>query len=91
MFETPPVEWIEEWLTRMQQVLERRTDRSALLLRSLLGLIRLELTRGQIGRPYYAARTSLDTLALPAPPPGQDGPESGSNSLRWRRRGESNP
>jgi hypothetical protein len=36
----------------MQEVLERRTDRSALLLRSSLGQIRLEPTRGQIGRPY---------------------------------------
>jgi len=91
VFQAPPVEWIEERLAGMQEVLERRTDRSALLLRSLLGQIRLEPTRGHIGRPYYVARTSLDTLALLAPPPGQDGPEGGSNSLRWWRRRESNP
>jgi hypothetical protein len=36
----------------MQEVLERRTDRSALLLRSLLGQIRLEPAQGEIGRPY---------------------------------------
>ena len=75
----------------MEEVLERRTDRSALLLRSLLGQICLEPTRGHIGRPYYVARTSLDTLALLAPPPDQHGPEGGSNSLRWWRRRESNP
>lgn len=44
-----------------------------------------------LGRPYYVARTSLDTLTLLAPPPGQDGPEGGSNSLRWWRLRESNP
>jgi hypothetical protein len=74
----------------MQEVLERRTDRSALLLRSLLGQIRLEPARGEIGRPYYAARTSLDALALLEPRPGESGPEGGSNSSRWWRRRESN-
>lgn len=91
VFQAPPVEWIKERLAGMQEVLERRTERSALLLRSLLGQIRLEPTRGQIGRPYYVAQTSLDTLALLAPPPGQDGPDAGSNALRWWRRRESNP
>ena len=75
----------------MQEVLERRTERSAMLLRALLGKIELDPTKGEIGRPYFVARTSLDTLALLAPPPGQDGPEGGSNSLRWWRRRESNP
>ncbi len=91
VFQAPPVEWIEERLAGMQEVLEQRTDRSALLLRSLLGQIRLEPTQGEIGRPYYLARTSLDTLALLAPPPGQGGPDGGSNGLRWWRRRESNP
>ncbi|MDA8332582.1 MAG: hypothetical protein M0027_15535, partial [Candidatus Dormibacteraeota bacterium] len=35
------------------------------------------------GRPYYLARTSIDTLALLDPVPGAEGSESGSNSLRW--------
>lgn len=91
VFQAPPVEWIEERLAGMQEVLERRTDRSALSLRSLLGQICLEPAQGQIGRAYYLARTSLDTLVLLAPPPGQDVPDGGSNSLRWWRRPESNP
>jgi hypothetical protein len=91
VFQAPPVEWIEERLAGVQEVLERRTERSALLLRSLLGQIQLEPIQGDIGRPYYVARTSLDTLSLLAPPPGQDDPEAGSNSLRWWRRRESNP
>jgi len=69
----------------MQEVLlERRTERSGFLRRPLLGRIELEPTRGEIGRPYYVARFSIDTLPLLAPPPGQDGPGGGSNSLRWR-------
>ncbi len=91
VFQAPPVEWIEERLAGMQEVLERRTERSGLLLRALLGKIELEPTKGQIGGPYYVARTSLDTLALLTSPPGQNDPEGGSNSLRWWRRRESNP
>ena len=52
------------------QVLERCTDRSALLLRSLLGQIHLEPAKGEIGRPYYVARISFNALSLLAPPPG---------------------
>ncbi len=91
VFQAPPVEWISERLGGMQEVLERRTERSASLLRARLGQIRLEPTQGQIGRSYYVARTELDTLALLAPAADENGPEAGSNSLRlWRRR-ESNP
>ena len=75
----------------MQEVLEKRTERSGLLLRSLLGQVELEPTQGDIGRPYHVARTSLDVLSLLAPPPGQGDPEGSSNSLRWWRRRESNP
>ncbi len=56
VFQTPPVEWIEERLSRVQEVLERRTERSALLLRDVLGTIRLEPKRGDVGRPYYLAQ-----------------------------------
>jgi hypothetical protein len=53
------------------------------MLRNLLGLIRLELVTPDIGRPFYRAVTTLDTLALTeeSPPAGAEG---GSNSLqRW--------
>ena len=89
VFRTPPVEWIEERMVGLKDVLERRTEQSALLLRRLLGEIRLEPSRPVEGKPYYMARTSLDTLALLDPPPGVR--DTGSNSLRWWRRGESNP
>jgi hypothetical protein len=38
----PPLVWIQERVAVLQEVLERRTERSALLLRALLGKIRLE-------------------------------------------------
>ena len=60
VFQLPPIEWIEERLSHAQEVLGRRTEQSALLLRELLGPISLEPTTGDIGRPYYVARTSLD-------------------------------
>ena len=90
VFQAPPAEWIEERVAGLKEVLERRTEVSALLLRKLLGEIRLEPKAGtETGRPYYLARTSLQALEILEPPPG--GPEGGSNSLRWWRRGESNP
>ena len=91
VFQAPPMEWIEERLSRVQEVLERRTEQTAPLLRDVLGTIRLEPQRGNVGRPYCLARTSFDCIALIETPPGAEAPDSGSNSLRkWRRR-ESNP
>jgi hypothetical protein len=37
------------------------------------------------------ARTELNALALLDPPPEEEPREDGSNSLRWWRRGDSNP
>jgi hypothetical protein len=91
VFQAPPIEWIEERVAGLKEVLERRTEVSALILRRLLGEIRLEpRTAGpETGKAYYLARTSLDALALVEPLPGSA--EGGSNSLQWWRRGKSNP
>jgi len=87
-----PPSAIGERLSRLKEVLERRTERSALLLRNFLGPIRLEPTQGDIGRPYYLARTTINILAIMEPPPREGGgSDDGSNSLRWWRRRESNP
>ena len=96
VFRAPPIEWIRERVTQLQKVLERRTPKSALLLREILGPIRLDPIQPDIGRPYYLAVTAIDTLALIEPrqlePPSEGGAsEGGSRPLRrWRRR-ESNP
>src|SRR6516225_9495221 len=90
VFQTPPREWVEERLTQLQDVLQRNPDRSGLILRSFLGPLRLDPTRGDIGRPYYTARTSLNTLALLDPLTEDEVRESGSNSFQWWRRADSN-
>lgn len=90
-FEPPPAAWVTEWLATLQEVLERRTERSALLLRKVLGPIRLEPVRGDIGKPYFRTRTSLDVLALFEDEGPQQGANAGSNALREWSQGESNP
>ena len=91
VFQAPPVEWIEERLTTLKELLESKTERSALILRRLLGRIRLEPTKPDIGKPYYLAHTSINALVLTEPPPEPGSSEGGSNSLQWWRRRESNP
>ncbi len=83
--------WIQERVLQLQEVLERSPDRSGVLLRNLLGPLRLVPTRGDIGRPYYTAHTSLNTLALlDAPRDPGTGSEAGSNSLHWWARQDLN-
>jgi hypothetical protein len=85
----PPREWIRERITRLQTVLEQRTGRSALLVRQLLGTIRMEATTPEIGRPYYRARTNIDVLAImddePAARPAVRVPGRGGNSFNRPR------
>ena len=90
MFSAPPREWLVERIATIQTVLERRTERSALLLRKLLGPIRMEPVTPDIGRPYYRALSDLDVLAIVENDPDSTDPEPGSNSLQWWRRRESN-
>ena len=86
------LEWIQERLTKLKDILERNSERSGLLLRKLLGPLRLEPTRaGDNDRPFYKATTSLNTLALVDPLTEGEGREGGSNSLQWWSRWDSNP
>lgn len=82
MFKAPPEEWIEEMMATMQKTLEQRTQRSALLLRNLLGNICLEPTRVNIGRPYSPATSQLYVIALLEDDP--ENPEPGSKSFLIR-------
>ena len=91
VFSAPPREWLAERIVMIQTVLERRTERSALLLRKLLGKIRLEPVTPDVGRPYYRARSDLDVVAIVENDPDSSPSEPGSTSLRWWRRRESNP
>ena len=60
-------------------------------MRNLLGPLRLVPTHGDIGRQYYTAHTSLNTLVL-LEEPGEYtmSSEVGSNSLHWWARQGSN-
>ena len=92
VFQVPPQEWIQERLSKLKEILERNADRSGLLLRKLLGPLRLEPTCGEdTDRPLYKATTSINTLAILDPLMESDAREGSSNSLQWWRRGESNP
>jgi hypothetical protein len=85
VFKSPPVEWVVERLGKIREVLEGETAKSALLLRRILGPIRLLPVRPEVGRPYYKAETALQVLDL------LEAPEGGSNLLQWWRRWASNP
>jgi len=89
--EVPPAAWIEERVATLQQVLERHTEKSALLLRKVLGRIRLEPVQPDIGRPYLRAVSKLQVLSLLEIGPVPGSPDTGSSHLRWWRRWESNP
>ncbi len=98
VFKAPPLPWVEERVAHLQEVLEKQTEKSALLLRHLLGKIKLEPVKPDIGRPYLKAVSQLQVLALYAKEPdphfwrsGSTEPETGSNALQWWRRRESNP
>ena len=102
-FQIPPRVWIEERLRDFQKTLELNTGLSALILRKVLGRIRLEVIVPEVGHPYYVAHTNLDIVELLDPRTGNfradrndprspaDRPAGGSNALRSWRRGELNP
>ena len=83
--------WIQERVAVLQEILERRTERSALLLRALLGRARLEPVTPEGGRPHYRAISNLQVLALLDVGSTPEGPDPSSTSLQWWRRRESNP
>ncbi len=85
MLEPPPFEWVAARLSKLQELLEQETSRSAILLRQVLGPVRLKPIRPDVGKAYYEAETALQVIDL------LDDPEDGSNWLRKWRRGELNP
>jgi len=96
VFKAPPIEWIHERISNLQRFLEQRTPRCAMILRKLLGKIRLVPTRGDIGRPYYIALSKLNPLSIldqeseKAVTSNSGSTQtpliSGSNSFQWWRR-----
>ena len=64
VFQAPPVDWIEARLAELRDILERNTAQSAQTLRQVLGPIDMETTYPEIGKPYYIAHSSINTLAI---------------------------
>ena len=48
----------------LEELLGHQTARSALVLRRILGPVRLRPVRPEVGRPYYQAETALEVLDL---------------------------
>ena len=84
--EVPPIEWISHRIKTMQNLLEKKTEKSALLLRSLVGKITLFPKTTDLGKSYYEVKSKLKTLSLLRNPVA----DSGSISLQWWREQDSN-
>ncbi|MEO6027099.1 MAG: recombinase family protein, partial [Candidatus Binatia bacterium] len=84
VFEAPPAEWVIERIAKLQDLLERATVRSAILLRQVLGPVTLTAIHPEVGKPYYQAETILQIVNF------LGDPEDSSNWLRKWRRGELN-
>ena len=106
MFTPPPKEWIKYRISQLQNLLEQKTEQSAMTLRQLTGIITLSPKKPEVGRQYYHAKCKIKSLALldkkkcdfsnlppietKKPPIPKDW-DGGSNSLQWWRRRELNP
>ena len=95
-FKTPPKEWINHRLERLNETLNKNTVASALALKELLGTVTLEPVLSKASdlyqlfeggdrefKPYYVAHTKIQTLALLEE-------DKGSNWCQWWRWAESN-
>ena len=83
IFRTLPIEWIEAKLENIKALLEKNLAHLSEALRQLLGAVTLQAVYPEIGKPYYVAHSSIDTIALLENPPSDIGAEEGSTTLRW--------
>jgi len=81
-FTPPPRAWIANRVGKLNQLLAKRTEKSALALRRLTGSVTLSPQKPEVGKSYYRASCKFDVLNLLV----EDG---GSNLLHWWRRRES--
>ena len=83
LFETPPVEWIEEKLENAKSLLQRNYAQSSEALRKFLGPMTLKAVYPDIGKPYFIAQSSINTIALLEKAPSETDADEGSTTLRW--------
>ena len=81
-FEPPPVKWIDHRIKQVQDILESKTEKSALLLRKLFGKITLTPRLPDIGKPYYHAKSQFKSFAL-LENKNNLKQEKGSNWFHW--------
>ena len=84
----PSRPWVEKRLAALRELLERRTESSALVLRRRLGRMVLKPVYPEQGKPYYVARTAIDMLVLLEPPGSDRGSDPGASSFGWWTRNE---
>ena len=69
--------------SQFRKMLELNTNDSALVLRNLLGPVKLETKFPGIGKPYYLAYTSINALEIGEPLPNCKITDNGSTSFQW--------
>ena len=90
IYQSPSIEWIEERVSKLDQILELNSGESAIVLRKLLGPIELEAQYPDYGKPYYVAHSSINALAITEPLPNENSVGNGSNTFQWWARKDSN-
>ena len=63
-FEPPPREWLQHRLNDLKDLLEQRTEKSALTIRRLTGPITLTPKKPEVGREYYHAYCKFKSFSL---------------------------
>ena len=91
VFQTPPKEWIEEKLSKLEELLKQNTGQSAMALRKLLGPITFEPTYPDIGKPYYVVKSGINALKITTPLSNLISADKGADSYLWWRWRELNP
>ena len=64
VIQAPIDKWIGGRLSHIQKLLNRKTGKSAMVLRSVLGPIELEPVLPECEQPYYIAHTTFETISI---------------------------
>ena len=91
LLKAPSLPWLRSRLGDFRAVLDESVQKAALILRDVFGKITLVPVAPDTGRPYYLARTHLETLKLLEDPDPNGGSDPGSTSIGWWRCRELNP
>ncbi len=90
VIQAPTNEWIERRLSRIQKLLDRKTERSALVLRNVLGPIELEPVLPEREWPYYIAHTTFETISILENKFAPSHEDKGANQFHWWSQAGSN-